>query len=145
MRVLFVSSGNSPAVLSHAALRALGCGVEWLDLAATRGEEKRGAWARHWPRSGAVAALRACLAAFAPDIVHVSGWRQDLMTALIASRTFPTLPIVCERGAVGGLNVFSPLELGAVPASARGRDHRSLARRHQRLDDAAVVAALDAR
>ena len=31
------------------------------------------------------------------------------MAALIACRTFPTPPIVCERGAVGGLNVLIPL------------------------------------
>ncbi len=110
MRVLFVSSGASPAVLAHEPLRALGCSVEWLDFSVACGGQKLGAWARHWPRPGAVAALCARLAAFTPDIVHVSGARQDLMAALIACRTFPKAPIVCERGAVGGLSAFSPLD-----------------------------------
>ena len=110
MRVLFVSSGASPAVLAHAALRALGCSVEWLDFSVACGGQKLGGWARHWPRPGAVAALRARLAAFTPDIVHVSGARQDLMAALIACRTFPKAPIVCERGAVGGLSALSSLD-----------------------------------
>ena len=110
MRVLFVSSGSSPAVLAHAALQTLGCSVEWLDLSLACSGQKLGAWARHWPRPGVVAALSARLAAFTPDIIHVSGGRQDLMAALIACRTFPKAPIVCERGAVGGLNGLSPLD-----------------------------------
>ena len=119
----FFSFPRAPVPRSFRPRRVAGARLQ-LGVArspAACGGDKRATWARHWPRPKAVAALCARPTAFAPDIVHVSGARQDLMVALIASRTFPKAPIVCERGAVGGLSAFSPVDWVMFRHPAPGR------------------------
>jgi len=54
--------------------------------------------------------LRDAIAAFRPDVVHVTGIRSVLLKVLVAMRPFETVAMVHERIAAAGMNVFSPLD-----------------------------------
>jgi len=57
-----------------------------------------------------LAAFRAILEEFSPDIVHVTGLRSTLIKTLIAVRSYPTMRVVHERISAGGIDILSPLD-----------------------------------
>lgn len=114
MRVLLISRDGFQylqAVLP--ALAAKGVEVEGVSLDALRARPPR--W---WPiryeklyfGSGGRQALRARIAAFAPDLIHATGIRPVLLNTLLAARDFPKVAIVHERISAGGMNPLHPID-----------------------------------
>lgn len=62
-----------------------------------------------------LASVRAQIAAFAPDIVHVTGLRGSLLKIVLAMQAFPQTALVYERVSIGGQNYFSPLDWWLFP------------------------------
>lgn len=58
----------------------------------------------------AIGSIRAAVDEFRPDLVHVMAGRSTALLAVQALRSRPDIPIVLYHGAIGGLNVASPIE-----------------------------------
>lgn len=115
LRVLSISDTGPVNELAWRVLELRGVTIERLKLAeldATgRPRSKLGAKIdRYLPPSSLVQAIRAAAGQLQPHLVHVGPGRSVVLAALRAFRDRPDVPIAIERGAVGGLNLLSPIE-----------------------------------
>lgn len=65
---------------------------------------------RYYFDTRSVAAFRAEIDAFRPDLVHVTGTRGFLLKTMKALRPYDSIALVYERISTGGINVFSPFD-----------------------------------
>lgn len=114
MRVLLVS--EDPAhldtpILPH--LEALGVSFRFVYLGALRkagNSGLAGKLRRYMPGSNIVNAIKAAVAEFSPDIVHIGLGRTVALPVMLALRGTPRVPVVFAHGAIDGLNILSPFD-----------------------------------
>lgn len=86
--------------------------LKLLDLSGPdRSRSKLGAKiGRYLPQASLVQAIRDATGRLQPHLVHIGPGRSLALSALRALGDRPDLPIAIERGAVGGLNLLSPID-----------------------------------
>lgn len=115
LRVLSVTDTGPVNELAWQVLESQGVTIERLKLAALSASDhprsKLGAKIdRYLPPAGIVQAIRAAADRLQPHLVHVGPGRSIALATLRALGDRPDMPVAIERGAVGGLNMLSPIE-----------------------------------
>ncbi len=115
LRVLSISDAGPVNDLAWQVLESRGVTIERLKLAEIAGpgspRSKLVAKVdRYLPQTTVVHAIRASADRLQPHVVHVGPGRSVALSALRALGDRPDLPVAIERGAVGGLNLLSPIE-----------------------------------
>ncbi len=68
------------------------------------------AFRRYYVDEKSLAAYRAEIEAFRPDVVHVTGLRHFLIRMIKALKPYPSIALAYERISTGGISVLSPLD-----------------------------------
>lgn len=113
MRVLTLNRGRSRINLSIEPILEKR-GVEFRHVALDEVERPSGGKTAQKVQSyfsrAAIQHVRQAIEEVRPDLVHVMAGRSTALLAVQAMRSRPDIPIVLYHGAIGGLNVFSPIE-----------------------------------
>ena len=115
LRVLSITDAGPVNDLAWQVLESRGVTIERLKLldlsGPDRSRSKLGAKiGRYLPQASLVQAIRDATGRLQPHLVHIGPGRSLALSALRALGDRPDLPIAIERGAVGGLNLLSPID-----------------------------------
>lgn len=113
LRVLAIGSGSAVNDRAWQVLEARGVTIERLALSFRAGTSQPRWMAkvqRYLPPAAVISPIREAIARLNPDVVHIGLGRAAALAVLRALRAYPDLPVAIERGAIGGLNLLSPIE-----------------------------------
>jgi len=113
LRVLAIGMNSAVNDLAWKILEARGVTIERLTLSFRAGADKPRWLAkvqRYLPPAAVIRPISEAIARLKPDLVHIGLGRAAALAALRALRNYPDVPVTIERGAIGGLNLLSPIE-----------------------------------
>lgn len=112
MRVLALSGSHPRFIADFEAVAARGIDVRFAQIGDydTGSHKALRKIRRYLPTGAPLGALRATVEEFRPDIIHCGFGRPVALWALAAVRGSADIGIVFEHGAIGGLNVGSPID-----------------------------------
>ncbi len=109
MRVLFISGSSS----LHERLEARGVQINSLALPLSRiqsASRLRRKLGQYIPTKDVLGAIRETVSNFNPDLIHMGTGRPAALAVLTAMKGNRSTPLIFDHGAIGGLNILSPID-----------------------------------